>query len=204
MAPAAALPVQVESTRGALGPVTKAPPGSVCVECVAPQPLPSPVGTLVTKLVPVTTLHKLGSPRLLAPQIVTVKTPGTKTIQLPANLQLPPGTVLIKSNNGELMLVSPQQAVTGAKTTSNITPRPAVPVNTQSVKICSVPNSSSQLMKKVAVAPVNNQTQIGTTVASTASSASLRTICDCTSCQASEHCNNPEAIKFGSIIYPLK
>lgn len=33
-------------------------------------------------------------------------------------------------------------------------------------------NSSSQLMKKVAVAPVNNLTQIGTTVASTASSAS--------------------------------
>lgn len=33
-------------------------------------------------------------------------------------------------------------------------------------------NSSSQLMKKVAVAPVNNLTQIGTTVASTPSSAS--------------------------------
>ncbi|XP_038187229.1 transcription initiation factor TFIID subunit 4B isoform X3 [Arvicola amphibius] len=172
MAPAAALPVRVESTPGALGAVTKAPPGSVCVESVAPQPLPSPVGTLVTKVVPVTALPKLGSPRLPAPQIVTVKTPGTTTIQLPANLQLPPGTVLIKSNNGQLMLVSPQQAVTGAKTTSNITPRPAVPANTQTVKICTVPNSSSQLMKKVAVAPVNNLTQIGTTVASTASSAS--------------------------------
>ncbi|XP_057645314.1 transcription initiation factor TFIID subunit 4B isoform X2 [Chionomys nivalis] len=172
MAPAAALPVRVESTPGALGPVTKAPPGSVCVESVAPQPLPTPVGTLVTKVVPVTALPKLGSPRLPAPQIVTVKTPGTTTIQLPANLQLPPGTVLIKSNNGQLMLVSPQQAVTGAKTTSNITPRPAVPANTQTVKICTVPNSSSQLMKKVAVTPVNNLTQIGTTVASTASSAS--------------------------------
>lgn len=91
MAPAAALPVRVESAPGALGPVTKAPPGSVCVESVAPQPLPSPVGTLVTKVVPVTALPKLGSPRLPAPQIVTVKTPGTTTIQLPANLQLPPG-----------------------------------------------------------------------------------------------------------------
>lgn len=49
------------------------------------------------------------------------------------------GTVLIKSNNGQLMLVSPQQAVTGAKTTSNITPRPAVPANAQTVKICTVP-----------------------------------------------------------------
>ncbi|KAL1773837.1 transcription initiation factor TFIID subunit 4B [Sigmodon hispidus] len=155
----------------ALGPVTKAPV-SVCVESVAPQPVPSPVGTLMAKVVPVTALPKLGGPRLPAPQIVTVKTPGTTTIQLPANLQLPPGTVLIKSNSGQLMLVSPQQAVTGAKTTSNITPRPAVPANTQTVKICTVPNSSSQLMKKATVTPVNNLTQIGTTVATTASSAS--------------------------------
>ncbi|XP_059102344.1 transcription initiation factor TFIID subunit 4B [Peromyscus eremicus] len=172
MAPAAALPVRVESTPVALGPVTKAPV-SVCVESVAPQPLPSPVGTVVTKVVPVTALPKLGGPRLPAPQIVTVKTPGTTTIQLPANLQLPPGTVLIRSNSGQLMLVSPQQAVTGAKTTSNVvTPRPAVPVNTPTVKICTVPNSSSQLMKKVAVAPVNNLTQTGTTVATTAPGAS--------------------------------
>ncbi|XP_052597546.1 transcription initiation factor TFIID subunit 4B isoform X2 [Peromyscus californicus insignis] len=172
MAPAAALPVRVESTPVALGPVTKAPV-SVCVESVAPQPLPSPVGTVVTKVVPVTALPKLGGPRLPAPQIVTVKTPGTTTIQLPANLQLPPGTVLIRSNSGQLMLVSPQQAVTGAKTTSNVvTPRPAVPVNTPTVKICTVPNSSSQLVKKVAVAPVTNLTQTGTTVATTAPGAS--------------------------------
>ncbi|OBS79903.1 hypothetical protein A6R68_21895, partial [Neotoma lepida] len=89
MAPAAALPVRVESTPVALGPVAKAPV-SVCVESVAPQPLPSTVGTLVTKVVPVTALPKLSGPRLPAPQIVTVKTPGTTTIQLPANLQLPP------------------------------------------------------------------------------------------------------------------
>ncbi|XP_034373543.1 transcription initiation factor TFIID subunit 4B [Arvicanthis niloticus] len=171
MAPVAALPVRVESTPMALGPVTKASV-SVCVESVAPQPLPAPVGTLVTKVVPVTALPKLGSPRLPAPQIVTVKTPGTATIQLPANLQLPPGTVLIKSNSGQLMLVSPQQALTGAKTPSNITPRPAVPANAQTVKICTVPNASSQLMKKVTVAPVKNLTQIGTTVATTASGTS--------------------------------
>ncbi|XP_040613801.1 transcription initiation factor TFIID subunit 4B isoform X2 [Mesocricetus auratus] len=170
-AAAAALPVRVEGTPVALGPVTK-PPVSVCVESAAPQPLPSPVGTLVTKVVPVTALPKLGGSRLPAPQIVTVKTPGATTIQLPANLQLPPGTVLIKSNSGQLMLVSPQQAVTGAKTTSNITPRPAVPANTQTVKISTVPNSSSQLTKKVAVAPVNNLTQIGTTLTTTASSVS--------------------------------
>ncbi|KAL1763099.1 transcription initiation factor TFIID subunit 4B isoform X2, partial [Sigmodon hispidus] len=105
----------------ALGPVTKAPV-SVCMESVAPQPVPSPMGMLMARVVPVTALPKLGGPRLPAPEIVTLKTPGTRTIQLPANLQLPPGTVLIKSNSGQLMLVSPQQAVTGAKTTSKITP----------------------------------------------------------------------------------
>lgn len=89
MAPVAALPVRVESTPVALCPVTKAPV-NVCVDSVAPQSLPAPVGTLVTKVVPVTALPKLGGPRLPAPQIVTVKTPSTTTIQLPANLQLPP------------------------------------------------------------------------------------------------------------------
>ncbi|XP_061025301.1 transcription initiation factor TFIID subunit 4B isoform X2 [Eubalaena glacialis] len=167
MAPAAALPVRVESTPVALGAVTKAPV-SVCVESTASQPLRSPVGTLVTKVAPVSALPKLSSgPRLPAPQIVAVKAPNTTTIQLPANLQLPPGTVLIKSNSGQLMLVSPQQAVTRTETTSNITSRPAVPTNTQTVKICTMQNSSSQLIKKVAVAPVKQLTQIGTTVVTT-------------------------------------
>uniref|UniRef100_A0A096MS05 TATA-box binding protein associated factor 4b n=1 Tax=Papio anubis TaxID=9555 RepID=A0A096MS05_PAPAN len=140
MAPAGALPVRVESTPVALGAVTKAPV-SVCVEPTASQPLQSPVGTLVTKVAPVSAPPKLSSgPRLPAPQIVAVKTPNTTTIQFPANLQLPPGTVLIKSNSGQLMLVSPQQAVTRAETTSNITSRPAVPANPQTVKICTVPS----------------------------------------------------------------
>lgn len=48
-------------------------------------------------------------------------------------------------------------------------------------------NSSSQLMKKVAVAPVNNLTQTGTTVATTAPGASSGQVsgvcaCVCTSC----------------------
>nr|XP_037838354.1 transcription initiation factor TFIID subunit 4B isoform X1 [Chlorocebus sabaeus] len=166
MAPAGALPVRVESTPVALGAVTKAPVG-VCVEPTASQPLRSPVGTLVTKVAPVSAPPKLSSgPRLPAPQIVAVKAPNT-TIQFPANLQLPPGTVLIKSNSGQLMLVSPQQAVTRAETTSNITSRPAVPANPQTVKICTVPNSSSQLIKKVAVTPVKKLAQIGTTVVTT-------------------------------------
>ncbi|XP_077916612.1 transcription initiation factor TFIID subunit 4B [Halichoerus grypus] len=167
MAPAGTVPVRAESTPVALGAVTKAPV-SVCVESTVSQPLRSPVGTLVTKVAPVSALPKLSSgPPLPASQIVAVKAPNTTTIQLPANLQLPPGTVLIKSNSGQLMLVSPQQAVTRAETTTNITSRPAVPTNTHTVKICTMPNSSSQLIKKVAVAPVKKLAQIGTTVVTT-------------------------------------
>ena len=46
---------------------------------------------------------------------------------------------MIKSNGGQLMLVSPQQAVTRPNTTSNIISRPAVPTNTHTVKICAMP-----------------------------------------------------------------
>eukprot|EP00069_Balaena_mysticetus_P007676 bmy_19367T0 len=139
MAPAAALPVRVESTPVALGAVTKAPV-SVCVESTASQPLRSPVGTLVTKVAPVSALPKLSSgPRLPAPQIVAVKAPNTTTIQLPANLQLPPVPINFKL----LMLM-----------TLYYLPLPPK-------------NSGSQLIKKVAVAPVKQLAQIGTTVVTT-------------------------------------
>ncbi|XP_024436218.2 transcription initiation factor TFIID subunit 4B [Desmodus rotundus] len=172
-APAGALPARVGSTSMALGAVTKAPV-NVCVESTVSQPLRPPVGTLVTKVAPVNALPKLSSgPQLPAPQIVAVKAPNTTTIQLPANLQLPPGTVLIKSNGGQLMLVSPQQAVTRPNTTSNIISRPAVPTNTHTVKICAMPNSNSQLIKKVAVTPVKQLAQMGTTVVTTVPKPSL-------------------------------
>lgn len=167
MAPAGALPVRVESTPVALGAVTKAPVSAI-VESTVSQPLRSPMGTLVTKVAPVSALPKLTSgPGLPAPQIVAMKAPNTTTVQLPANLQLPPGTVLIKSNSGQLMLVSPQQAVTGGETTRNIISRPAVPANTQTVKICTMPNSNSQLSKNMAVAPGKKLAQIGTTLVTT-------------------------------------
>lgn len=151
----------------ALGAVTKAPVSAI-VESTVSQPLRSPMGTLVTKVAPVSALPKLTSgPGLPAPQIVAMKAPNTTTVQLPANLQLPPGTVLIKSNSGQLMLVSPQQAVTGGETTRNIISRPAVPANTQTVKICTMPNSNSQLSKNMAVAPGKKLAQIGTTLVTT-------------------------------------
>ncbi|XP_049625512.1 transcription initiation factor TFIID subunit 4B [Suncus etruscus] len=135
-------------------------PGAAAAAAAAAKapPARAPLGPLgVTQVAP---------PLAGGPQVVAVKAPGA-ALQLPAGLQLPPGTVLIKSNSGQLMLVSPQQAVTRAET-SNITSRPAVPTSsTQTVKICTVPNSNSQVVKKVAVAPVNKLAQIGTTVVTT-------------------------------------
>ncbi|XP_020824388.1 LOW QUALITY PROTEIN: transcription initiation factor TFIID subunit 4B [Phascolarctos cinereus] len=134
---------------------TKAPI-SLSLVTAASQPLvkTAPLGTLVTKLATVNTVPKTNSgPRLPAPQIVAAKAPSTTTIQLPANFQLSPGTVLIRSNSGQLMLVS-QQALAQAETRSPVNVRATVPSNTHAVKICTVANSSTQLIKKVAVAPV--------------------------------------------------
>ncbi|NXD90354.1 TAF4B factor, partial [Chaetorhynchus papuensis] len=65
------------------------------------------------------------------------------------------GTVLIRSSNGHLMLVS-QQAIAGAQnqTQNNTSVRPSVPTSTPAVRICAVQNSGTQLVKKIAAAPV--------------------------------------------------
>lgn len=94
MAPAGTLPLRVESAP--LAGVTKTPVGVCADPSASQQPLRSPVGTVVTKVAPVNALPQpggggSGGSRLPAPQIVAVKTPNTTTIQLPANLQLPPG-----------------------------------------------------------------------------------------------------------------
>nr|XP_023399679.1 transcription initiation factor TFIID subunit 4B isoform X2 [Loxodonta africana] len=169
MAPTGALPVRMENAPVALGAATKASV-TVCMGSSASQPLrkAAPVGTLVTKVASVSAVPQVsGGPRLPAPQIVAAAKAPNTTVLLPANIQLPPGTVVIKSNSGQLMLVSPQQALTRADTTSNVISRPAVPTNTQSIKTCLMPNSSSQLIKKVAMVPVKKLAQTGTTVVTT-------------------------------------
>ncbi|KAM7072515.1 transcription initiation factor TFIID subunit 4B isoform 1-T1 [Acridotheres tristis] len=104
-----------------------------------------------------------GVPRPVAP-----KGPPAATLQLPANLQLPPGTVLIRSSNGHLMLVS-QQAVTRAQnqTQNNTSVRPSVPTSTPAIRICAVQNSGTQLVKKIAAAPVKTLSQTTNAVVST-------------------------------------
>ncbi|XP_036624575.1 transcription initiation factor TFIID subunit 4B isoform X1 [Trichosurus vulpecula] len=162
-AASSALPAPLRNTQMPLN--TKAPI-SLSLVTAASQPLvkTAPLGPLVTKLATVNTVPKTNSgPRLPAPQVVAAKAPNTTTIQLPANFQLSPGTVLIRSNSGQLMLVS-QQALAQAETPSPVNVRATVPSSTHAVKICTVPNSGTQLIKKVAVAPVKTVAPLGSTV----------------------------------------
>ncbi|KAM9643452.1 transcription initiation factor TFIID subunit 4B isoform 1-T1 [Morphnus guianensis] len=138
-------------------PAAKVPGGPA--PSAAPQPprLPAaPAGTRVAAP---------GGPRPVAP-----KGPPAATLQLPANFQLPPGAVLIRSSNGQLMLVS-QQAIARAQNQlqNNTSVRPSVPTSTPAIRICAVQNSGTQLLKKVAATPVKTS-QTTNAVASTVQS----------------------------------
>ncbi|NXD52118.1 TAF4B factor, partial [Corvus moneduloides] len=78
------------------------------------------------------------------------------------------GTVLIRNSNGHLMLVS-QQATARAQnqTQNNTSVRPSVPTSTPAVRICAVQNSGTQLVKKIAAAPVKTLSQTTNAVVST-------------------------------------
>ncbi|NXO86087.1 TAF4B factor, partial [Sitta europaea] len=78
------------------------------------------------------------------------------------------GTVLIRSSNGHLMLVSQQTIARAQNQTQNITNvRPSVPTSTPAVRICTVQNSGTQLVKKIAAAPVKTLSQTTNAVVST-------------------------------------
>ncbi|NXT66271.1 TAF4B factor, partial [Chaetops frenatus] len=78
------------------------------------------------------------------------------------------GTVLIRSSSGHLMLVS-QQAIARAQnqTQNNTSVRPSVPTSTPAIRICAVQNSGTQLVKKIAAAPVKTLSQTTNAVVST-------------------------------------
>ncbi|XP_030922467.1 transcription initiation factor TFIID subunit 4B [Geospiza fortis] len=78
------------------------------------------------------------------------------------------GTVLIRSSNGHLMLVS-QQSIGQAQnqTQNNTSVRPSVPTSTPAIRICAVQNSGTQLVKKIAAAPVKTLSQTTNAVVST-------------------------------------
>ncbi|NXG78755.1 TAF4B factor, partial [Baryphthengus martii] len=78
------------------------------------------------------------------------------------------GTVLIRSSNGQLMLVS-QQAIARAQNQpqNNTNVRPSVPTSTPAIRICPVQNSGTQILKKVTATSVKPLSQTTNAVAST-------------------------------------
>ncbi|XP_062308822.1 transcription initiation factor TFIID subunit 4-like [Osmerus eperlanus] len=103
---------QLVAQVGPMTTMTKAP-GKALVIAVprptAPQPTPRPTAPQPTPATP---------------------RPPSTSVQLPASFQIPPGMVLIRSDSGQLMLVSQQalaQAQQGTKTSSNAASRPLTP-----------------------------------------------------------------------------
>ncbi|KFP03832.1 Transcription initiation factor TFIID subunit 4B, partial [Calypte anna] len=78
------------------------------------------------------------------------------------------GAVLIRSSNGQLMLVS-QQAISQVQSQpqNNTSVRSSVPASTPAIRICAVQNSGTQLLKKVAATPVKTLSETTNAVAST-------------------------------------
>uniref|UniRef100_A0A8C8VJZ4 TATA-box binding protein associated factor 4b n=1 Tax=Pelusios castaneus TaxID=367368 RepID=A0A8C8VJZ4_9SAUR len=143
--------------------VTKVPISLVPAVPQQSRLVAAPLGTLA-KVTPVTATQQppksSGGPKLATPPTMAPKAPQTTTVQLPANFQIPPGTVLIRSNSGQLMLVS-QQAIAQAQsqTQNNTGARPSVATSTSSVRICTVQNTGTHLLKKIVVTPVKTVSQ---------------------------------------------
>ncbi|KAF4099369.1 transcription initiation factor TFIID subunit 4 [Onychostoma macrolepis] len=103
---------------GATGLALAPQPGRVSVSSVAiSQPR---VTTLTTVKGAVVTLPRISTPSQSVPM---TRTPQTVPLQLPANFQVPQGMVLIRSDSGQLMLVS-QQALAQAQA-QGMLPKPA-------------------------------------------------------------------------------
>ncbi|NXX50196.1 TAF4B factor, partial [Tricholaema leucomelas] len=78
------------------------------------------------------------------------------------------GTILIRSSNGQLMLLS-QQAITGAQNQpqNNTSVRPPVLTSTPVVRVCALQDSGTQLLKKVTAPPGKPSPPATNAVAST-------------------------------------
>ncbi|ETE74136.1 Transcription initiation factor TFIID subunit 4B, partial [Ophiophagus hannah] len=80
--------------------------------------------------------------------------PAQTTIQLPANFQIPQGMILVRSNTGQLMLISQQALLQAQSQTSNNTSvRCSMPPTAPTIKIQPMQSSGTQVLK-VLTAPV--------------------------------------------------
>ncbi|XP_077126498.1 transcription initiation factor TFIID subunit 4B isoform X2 [Ranitomeya variabilis] len=100
---------------------------------------PAAVCTLVRK--------GTGAPKMTAAPAAPLRA-APAAIQLPANFQIPPGTVLIKSSNGQLMLVS-QQALARAQAQGQNS-RPPMSSSAATVQIYNIQNSGKHLVSSLA------------------------------------------------------
>ncbi|XP_036374131.1 transcription initiation factor TFIID subunit 4 [Megalops cyprinoides] len=115
---------------------TKVIQGSTTISCVSSQP----AVTVTPKVARVATITQapgkgtvLALPRATTPQQNGApRAPQTTTVQLPANFQIPQGMVLIRSDSGQLMLVS-QQALAQAQA-QGIVPRMAAGASNPAVR----------------------------------------------------------------------
>ncbi|KAG8570991.1 hypothetical protein GDO81_011500 [Engystomops pustulosus] len=127
--------------------VTAKPPESAS----AVPAVPPGVCTLVTKVVPTNQAAKVsGAPNMTTPQQAAPLKASHTTIQLPANFQIPPGTVLIKSSNGQLMLVSQQALARAQAQVQNSSTRPALSSSAPTIQICNIQNSGNTLVSNLA------------------------------------------------------
>ncbi|XP_072267394.1 transcription initiation factor TFIID subunit 4B isoform X2 [Pyxicephalus adspersus] len=99
--------------------------------------LAAPMCTLITKVTPALTPASKGTTTQPAGPPKAAPT----TIQLPANFQIPPGTVLIKSANGQLMLVSQQALARAQAQIQNV--KPPASTNAQTVHIPAVQTTAT-------------------------------------------------------------
>ncbi|XP_053323865.1 transcription initiation factor TFIID subunit 4B [Spea bombifrons] len=184
----------------------KAPVTVSLVPASQPVVPSAPVGT---KLTPVTSHASIvtSGPRVTAPQQVPPpKASQTATIQLPANFQIPPGTVLIRSGNGQLMLVSQQALARAQAQVQNSNAKNAIPANTPTVQIRAVQNSKPQLLSNTTVksipTPVPTASLTLTTVQRSSASQSLAStsgavkVSSSLGCRANTTVSTPTIVKI--------
>ncbi|XP_063307521.1 transcription initiation factor TFIID subunit 4B [Pelobates fuscus] len=189
------------------------PPATVSVLPVSqPAALSAPLGT---KVIPVTShiATVTGGPRMSVPQqAAPPKSAQTTTIQLPANFQIPPGTVLIRSGNGQLMLVSQQALARAQAQVQNPGQRPLVSTNTPTVQLCTIQNPRTPLqsnlahtaVKSVPLPPLLTTVSLTPTfqkgpsvLQSTAASSSVVKVSSSLGCRQSTTAIVPTVVKIG-------
>ncbi|XP_008276396.1 transcription initiation factor TFIID subunit 4-like [Stegastes partitus] len=112
---------QPTSSSVGTGPGSHTSPPSIMVVAKAATP-----GGMNPKVATPGRTMVIAVPRSAAPQPVAPRPQQTASAQLPANIQIPPGMMLIRSDSGQLMLVSQQalaQAQHGPRVVSGQAPR---------------------------------------------------------------------------------